>query len=255
MTVLEAIILGVVEGITEFLPISSTGHLILTGKLLGLPSTEFVTTFEIAIQLGAILAVVFLYGWTLISNLVLLKRVLFAFLPTAVLGLILYPVIKEHLLGNPNIVVWSLIIGGLIILIFEHYHDPKMVGYEDETITYAQSFLIGLIQVLAFIPGVSRAAATIMGGLFVGLSRYSAARFSFLLAIPTMGAAVALDLSQNAFAFTSTEYLALAVGFTTAFLVALGSIHYLMRYLEHHNFSIFGIYRIIVGIIFLLFIL
>lgn len=254
MNLIEAFILGVVEGITEFLPISSTGHLILTNEILDIPPTEFVTSFGIAIQLGAILAVVVLYGWQLLSNTDLLKKVLVAFLPTAALGLIFYPIIKDYLLGNSTIVVWALIIGGVIIIIFEHYHHPKMIGYEDETITYSQAFLIGLIQTIAFIPGVSRAAATIMGGLAVGLSRLSAARFSFLLAIPTMGAAVALDLSQNALAFTSGEYISLGVGFITAFLVALVSINYLMRYLEYHNFSIFGIYRIIIGLIFLLFV-
>jgi len=178
-----------------------------------------------------------------------------AFMPTAILGLIFYSIIKDVLLGNSLIVVWSLIIGGIIILIFEHNHDHKVVGFENETITYMQAFLIGLIQALAFIPGVSRAAATIMGGLFVGLSRFTAARFSFLLAIPTMGAAVTLDMSKSALNFSSNEYLLLGIGFTTAFLVALLSIKYLMRYLEHHNFSIFGVYRILIGIIFLLFIL
>ncbi|MBS3903436.1 MAG: undecaprenyl-diphosphatase UppP [Anaplasmataceae bacterium] len=254
MNLLEAILLGVVEGITEFLPISSTGHLILTTKLLGIPPTEFVTSFEIAIQLGAIMAVVVLYGWALITNISLLKRVVAAFVPTAILGLTLYSFIKEELLGNVAVVVWSLIIGGFIIIIFEHYHKPKIMGYQDETITYRQAIMIGLIQSISFIPGVSRAAATIMGGLFVGLSRWSAARFSFLLAIPTMSAAVAFDLLKTGANFTSNEYTLLGVGFITAFVMAMISIRYLMRYLEHHNFSLFGIYRIIVGLIFLLFI-
>src|SRR3989339_823008 len=164
MNFLSAIILGIVEGITEFLPISSTGHLILVSKLLSLPDTEFLKTFEISIQLGAILAVVVLYWRKLLVNKEIFKRVVVAFLPTAVIGLIFYKLIKTYLISNGLVVVYSLFIGGVILIIFEWWYGKKIKKKpaidEMENITYKQSFLIGIFQSLAMIPGVSRSGAT-----------------------------------------------------------------------------------------------
>lgn len=255
MTFLDAAILGVVEGITEFLPISSTGHLILASHLLSIPSTEFLKSFEISIQLGAILAVVVLY-WRSFFMLPVLKRLLVAFLPTAVIGLLLYSFIKTYLLGNVQVVVWALGIGGVVLILFEYFHKEHEAGADTpETITYQQSFFIGLFQSLAMIPGVSRSAATIAGGLLLGIRRTAIVEFSFLLAVPTMVAATGLDLIKNASQFASADFGLLAVGFITAFLVALFAIQFLLQYIRQHNFIPFGVYRIIIAVFFFLVIL
>ncbi len=255
MNLLDAAILGVVEGITEFLPISSTGHLILVSKLLGLPSTEFLSSFEIAIQLGAILAVVLLF-WRSFLNIEMLKRLAVAFLPTAVIGLALYSIVKTYLLGNPQVVLAALFFGGILLLVFEHFHTegPEAVA-SPETITYKQSFLIGLFQSVAIIPGVSRSAATILGGLWIGISRIAIVEFSFLLAVPTMAAATGLDLIQNYQTFSSADFAALAVGFVVSFVVAIAAIKFLLQYIRKHSFRAFGVYRIIVAIFFFLLVL
>ena len=252
MNLLDAAILGVVEGITEFLPISSTGHLILVPKLLGLPSTEFLSSFEIAIQLGAILAVVVLF-WRSFLNIEMLKRLIVAFIPTAVIGLALYSVVKTYLLGDPYVVLAALFIGGLLLLVFEHFHTegPEAVA-SPETITYKQSLLIGLFQSVAIIPGVSRSAATILGGLWIGISRIAIVEFSFLLAVPTMAAATGLDLIKNYQTFSSNDFAALAVGFVVSFVVAIIAIKFLLQYVRKHSFRAFGVYRIIVAIFFFL---
>jgi len=198
MNFLDVIILGIVEGITEFLPISSTGHLILASHLLGLNQTGFLKSFEIAIQLGAILSVVVLYGRSLLINAAVLKRVFVAFAPTAIFGLVFYNTIKKSLLGDSNVVLWSLFLGGIFLIIFEIVHREKDAQEEIISITYPQALLIGVFQSVAMIPGVSRSAATIVGGLMIGLKRKTIVEFSFLLAVPTMGAATALDLMKNA---------------------------------------------------------
>lgn len=250
MSIFYAFILGIIEGITEFLPISSTGHLILTADLLNIPISEFLKTFEISIQLGAILSVLVLYWKRLIVDKKLISKVVLAFLPTAVIGLIFYSFIKNVLLENNQVVLWSLFLGGIILLVYERWIRTPISGIDLNSITYKQSFLIGLFQSVSIIPGVSRAAATILGGLLVGLNRSTIVEFSFLLAIPTMGAATVLDLSKSADSFSSSQFGVLAVGFITAFFVSMVTIKWLLKYIQTHNFKIFGLYRIAVALLF-----
>ena len=254
MTILDSIILGIVEGITEFLPVSSTGHLILASNLLSIPPSNFLTSFEIAIQLGAIGAVVFLY-WRSFFDLKLLKKIIVAFLPTVAVGFLLYPFIKSYLLGNSMIVVASLALGGVILIVFELWHKENESAVSDsKEMSYGQALAIGLFQSIAVIPGVSRSAATILGGLLMGLKRVAIVEFSFLLAVPTMAAATGYDLFKNAGGFVSPDLVSLAIGFVVSFLVAMLSIKFLLGYIRNHSFIAFGIYRILVAIIFLIFI-
>jgi undecaprenyl-diphosphatase len=255
MTYLHAIILGIVEGITEFLPISSTGHLIVTGHLLGIPVSEFTKSFDIFIQLGAILAVVYFYRHTIFKTTETWKKVLAAFIPTAVVGLILYPFVKGFLLGNIEITIISFIVGGIILVAFELWQEPRR---KDESkmyktvaeVPYKSAIIIGLSQVIAMIPGVSRSATTVVSGELLSLSRKAVVEFSFLLAIPTMLAATSLDMLSMGFVFSTQEYLLLATGFTVSFFVALLVIKWLLSYVEKHSFIAFGMYRILAGLVF-----
>ena len=252
MDLIHAIIFGVVEGITEFLPVSSTGHLILTARLLGLSQTDFLKSFQIAIQLGAILAVVVLYGKTLLFDCKVFKRIMAAFIPTAIIGFIFYKIIKMWL-GDSHIVLWALFLGGVFLIVFDLWHreDAKAIAHVED-ISYRTASLIGLFQALSMIPGVSRAAATIIGGLVLGVQRKTIVEFSFLLAIPTMAAATGFDLLKNAHVFSFEHWRILTVGFGVSFIVALASIRFLLHYIQKHNFVVFGVYRILVVIIFLL---
>lgn len=252
MTILDSAILGVVEGITEFLPVSSTGHLILAGELLGLPSTEFLKSFEIAIQLGAIMAVVLLY-WRSFLDLGILKRILAAFIPTAVIGLLLHDLAKQYLLGNVTVVLVALAVGGVALIVFELLHKEKEEAMQDvRSITYKQAVVVGIFQAIAIIPGVSRSAATIVGGLVMGIGRVAIVEFSFLLAVPVMATATGLDLLKSAGTFSSADFANLAVGFVVSFVVALISIRFLLQYVRKHTFIPFGIYRILAALVFFL---
>lgn len=241
MTGIQAVILSIIEGVTEFLPISSTGHMILTGTLLNIAETDFIKSFEIIIQLGAILAVLFLYWKKFLWN----KHVVVAFIPTAIVGLVLYKYIKDVLLGNPWIVIWSLGIGGIALLVLEKFHTEKQ-----KTMTFFDAFIIGCAQSLSIIPGVSRAAATIAGALLLGIKRESAVEFSFLLAIPTMAAATGLDLLKNGRSFTGGEYELLTVGFVGAFVTALITVKWFIGFVKRHTFIPFAIYRIFAALAF-----
>jgi undecaprenyl-diphosphatase len=250
VNLLHALIFGIVEGITEFLPISSTGHLMLTARYLGIAQTEFVKSFEIAIQSGAILAVVMLYGRTLLKSWEIWKKILAAFLPTAVIGAILYKIIKHFLLADTNIVLWAFFSGGIALIVFEYFHREKADASDElRKISYLQAIMIGLFQSLAIVPGVSRAAATIVGGLVVGLKRRTIVEFSFLLAIPTMAAAMALDLIKSGQGFNQQQFSVLAIGFFVSFAVALIAIKFLLSFIKKHTFIPFGIYRILVAIL------
>lgn len=267
MNILQAVLLGVVEGITEFLPISSTGHLIIATDLLGITQTEFIKSFTVIIQLGAILAVVLLYWHELVTRKNLLLKVLTAFIPTAIVGFTLYPFIKVYLLGNIEVTLWALFIGGIALLLLEWYFQKSLrykvknkrsfssnekldvSGQQLVAINYKQSLLIGLFQSISVIPGTSRALATIFGGMIVGLSRKQAVEFSFLLAIPTMMAATGLDLVGTSFKFSSQEWMLLLIGFITSFIVAYLVIKWFIKYVSHHSFVAFGIYRIILAIL------
>lgn len=241
-----AAVLGVVEGLTEFLPVSSTGHLILASRLLGLAQSEFMKSFEIAIQLGAILAVVVLYRKTLFGDREALKRVVVGFIPTGVLGLALYKVVKHYLLGSDATVLWALFLGGVVLIAFESFHRSSPGGDADvRKITYRQALVIGAVQSLAMIPGVSRSAATVVGGLAQGIDRRTTVQFSFLLAVPTMLAATGLDLVKSAGSFGAGDFAAIAIGSAVSFLVALAAVRFLLRYVRTHTFIPFGIYRVV----------
>lgn len=260
MDFFQAFILGIIEGITEFLPISSTGHLILASRLLGIKG-EFAKTFEIAIQLGAIFSVAVLYAKLLLNSFEAWKRIVIAFIPTGIIGLAFYKIVKKYLLGNEMVVVWTLFIGGILIILFELWEKKRgkkaeEAGEEDITaISLKQSFLIGIFQSLAIIPGLSRSAATIIGGLLLGVNRKTIVKFSFLLAFPTMLAATGLDLLKSAGEFSPDDWGVLAVGLITSFIVAIFSIKFLLHFIEKHSFISFGIYRMIIAVLFLIFVL
>ena len=250
MDLIHAVMLGMVEGSTEFLPISSTGHLILAGELLHIQDEAFQKSFDIIIQLGAILSVVVLY-WRSFLKIELLKKLIVAFIPTGIIGLALYKVVKIYLLGNETVVLWSLFIGGLALIAFElWHHEREGAGSHVSNITYKQAALIGLAQSVAIVPGVSRSAATIVGGLSLGLTRATIVDFSFLLAVPTMAAATLLDLMKNASSFSSDQVGVLSVGFITSFIVALFSIKFLLQFVRQHTFIPFGVYRVVVALLF-----
>jgi undecaprenyl-diphosphatase len=250
MDTVTSIILGIVEGFSEFLPISSTGHLILAGRLLGAGTGDFVKSFEIAIQSGAILSVVVLYWRNLLVDLETIKKVAVAFVPTGIIGFLLYKTIKGFLLGSSTVVLWSLLLGGIVIILFEQLYHEKTGSTEDLAgITCKQSFWVGVFQAIAVIPGVSRSAATILGGLMLGMKRKVIVEFSFLLAVPTMLAATVYDLYKNGAAFSFSELNDLIIGFLTSFLIALASIKFLLGFVKNHTFVFFGIYRIILVLI------
>ena len=250
----QAIFLGIVEGVTEFLPISSTGHLIIAGKLIGFEGTT-ANVFEVVIQLGAILAVCVLYARKLLgvafglTNDPAARRfaiaVIVAFLPAAVLGLVLHDFIKQ-VLFSPLVVCASLVIGGIAILLIERWK-PVPVIAEVENLTALTSFKIGLFQCIAMISGVSRSGATILGALMLGVERKTAAEFSFFLAIPTMLGATVLDLWKARHDLNLDDSAVIAVGFVVAFLSAIVVIRWLVGFVSHHGFAVFGWYRIIFG--------
>ncbi len=257
MSLIQAIILAIVEGVTEFLPISSTGHLVLTATLLHINQTDFVKSFEIIIQLGAILAVVVLYFRLLRGHIALWKTLLVSFLPSMVVGLVLYKVIKAVLLGNPYVVLVMLFLGGIVILLLERkYKSMKSHTQVVTEVSFKQALFIGLCQSLSVIPGVSRAAATILGGMYVGLTRETAVEFSFLLALPTMLAASSLDIFESHASFAIGEnFFLLSVGFLVSFGVAFLSMKWLISFIRSHTFTPFGVYRIVISILYYVFVL
>ncbi|MGA2967705.1 MAG: undecaprenyl-diphosphate phosphatase [Candidatus Levyibacteriota bacterium] len=253
MNILQAVILSIVEGVSEFLPISSTGHMILAADILKVAQTGFVKDFEIIIQLGAILAIVVLYWNSLFKSIEVWKRIIVAFIPTGIIGLLLFKIVKNYLLGNLYITLISLFVGGIILILLELIYKEKEHHIETiEKMTLPKAFVIGLFQAIAIIPGVSRSAATIVGALFLGTKRKAAAEFSFILAVPTMLAATGLDLIKTNFSYSLNEWVILAVGFFGAFIVALVSVKLFLQYVQRNNFIIFGVYRIIAAILFYL---
>jgi undecaprenyl-diphosphatase len=260
MNFLHVVILSLVEGLTEFLPISSTGHMILASKLLGIAETDFLKTFEIVIQLGAIGAVVVLYFnkfWkSLTTNFDLIKKLIVAFIPTAIVGFTLYPLIKNVLLGSSAITLWALFIGGVVLIMIEYFLRKKTINHKAYGIqpSYRQAFIIGTFQSLSVIPGVSRAAATIVGGLLSGLDRPTATEFSFLLAVPTMVAATGLDLFKSRNTLLSGNISMLVLGTVLSFIFAIFAVKFLINFVKKHDFTAFGIYRIILAILFWIFV-
>lgn len=253
MTTAEAIIIAAVEGLTEFLPVSSTGHMILASSLLGIENDDFLKTFEISIQLGAILAIALMYVKRFFRGIDIYIKLAVAFIPTAILGFVAYGFIKEYLF-SPTVVSISLIIGGIIlILIDRRVNQQTSTMKEVEDISIRNSFFIGLIQSISMIPGVSRAGATIVGGVLNGFDRKQATEFSFLLAIPTMFAATGYDLLKTPVHFGRDEMMLLATGLITAFIFAWIAVKLFIKFIDRHGFAYFGWYRIVIGILFLFF--
>ncbi len=251
MNFFHVLLLGVIEGFTEFLPISSTAHLVLASKVLSLEETDFLKSFIIAIQSGAILSIVVLYWRTFIKNWEVNKRVLAAFIPTALVGFVFYHLIKNVLLESSFVILTMLFAGGIFLIVFERVHKEREGHAKGlETISYRKAVLIGLAQAVAVIPGVSRAAATIVGGMLLGVKRRTIVEFSFLLAVPTMAAATGLDILKNASSFSIEQTHLLFLGFAASFVSALFGVKFLLDYVKSNSFVNFGIYRIILAVVF-----
>lgn len=256
MTVYQAILLAVIEGLTEFLPVSSTGHMILGSSLMGIQSDNFVKLFTVAIQLGAILSVIVLYFKRFFQTIGFYFKLLVAFLPAVFFGLLLSDKI-DQLLESPLGVAIALLIGGVILLFVDKWFKNGNIDNTDD-VSYATAFKIGLFQCISMIPGVSRSASTIVGGMSQKLSRKAAAEFSFFLAVPTMfGATVKklFDFYQDGFVISQEQINLLLIGNIVAFIVAMLAIRYFITFLQTSGFRIFGWYRIIVGGIILILLL
>lgn len=249
---LYALILGIVEGLTEFLPVSSTGHMILATTILGIniKNGEFWSHFLIIIQLGSILAVLFVFWHKLLQGFKLWFKLAIAFIPTGLIGLFVYGFIKN--LFNGYVVVFMLIFGGAVFIVLELKHRGKNYAVNSlDSISFKQAFFIGLIQSLAMIPGTSRSGASIIGGLLLGLNRKVATEFSFLLALPTMMSATAYSVYKEPSILSNTNSLIpLLIGFITAFVVAVFAIKIFLKFISKFDFIVFGIYRIVLGVLF-----
>ena len=251
MDIFQAVIIAIVEGITEFLPVSSTGHMIIASSLMGIEKEDFTKLFTVAIQLGAIMAVVVLY-WRKFLDFAKWQfylKLIVAVIPAIILGLLFSDKIDE-LLESPTTVGITLILGGVVLLFIDKFFLKPTIHQESE-ISYGKSFVIGMWQCIAMVPGVSRSAATIIGGMQQKLSRKLAAEFSFFVAVPTMAAATGYKLLKGYKTFTSEHIKLLAVGNVVAFIVAIIAIKFFIGFLQKHGFRLFGWYRIIAGIILL----
>ena len=259
MEIIHVAVLSIVEGVTEFLPISSTAHQIIVSHLLSMPQTDFLATFEIAIQIGAIAAVVVLFYKKILANKPLFYKACVGFVPTGILGVLLFKHIKL-LLSSSFVPIAALFIGGIAIIGIEMYLKSGDIRHKTEDrkfktlekMSYKDALIIGLIQSISMVPGVSRSAATIFGGMLLKFDRESAVEFSFLLAIPTMIAATGLDIVKSAHTFSSLQIVDLIIGTLISFVVALIVVKWLLRFVTKNNFVGFGIYRIIISIIYFL---
>ncbi len=255
MEIYQAVLLGIIEGITEFLPISSTFHLIFAEQILGLEQTEFLKFFTVFIQAGGILAVLSLYGRELWTNRHLTKKVLLSFIPTAIFGFAFYKLIKGFFFENNLLMLAVFMIFGLIFIIYEWLlQKNKQVQTQDiASLSWQQSLLIGLAQALAVLPGVSRAGVVILAMMMLGQKRTEAAKYSFLLAVPTILGTAGFDLlkTQADLQISSQEILLVGVGFAVSFAVALIVLRWLIRYLQTNSLTIFGYYRLALGLILL----
>lgn len=256
MTYIHAIILAIIEGLTEFLPVSSTGHMIIGSSLMGIADEDFTKLFTIVIQLGAILSVVVIYWKRFFQSLDFYFKLLVAFIPAAILGVLFSDKIDD-LLESPLTVAISLVIGGIVLLFVDKWFQNPTIKSEKET-PYLNALKIGFYQCLAMIPGVSRSAATIIGGMQQKMTRSAAAEFSFFLAVPTMFGATAkktYDFIKHDVSFTGEQINLLILGNIIAFLVAFLAIKSFIKYLTKNGFKVFGVYRIIVGLIIIILIL
>lgn len=255
MDIVQSIIIGIVEGITEFIPISSTGHMIIAQKLLGIPENEFTQMFTVAIQLGAILAVVVLYWKKFFDfkNLHFYFKLIIGVVPAIILGLIFSKKIDE-LMESSTVIALAILIGGVVLIFIDKFFNHPEVNSEKE-VSYGKSFKIGIWQCLAMIPGTSRSAASIIGGMQQKLTRSAAAEFSFFLAVPTMIAATGYKLFKHYHTnggFTMPEIKLLLIGNAVAFVVALLAIKFFIEFLKKHGFRLWGIYRTILGVVLLI---
>ena len=251
MDILQAIIIGAIEGFTEFLPISSTGHMIVASEFLGIEQSNLIKAYEVIIQFAAILAVVLLYREKInFKEIDLWSKIMGAFLPLAIIGFLLKDWIKEIFVIET--VAWMFIVGGIIFIVVEYFHnDEEKPAKEVEEITWGQSMIIGFAQVLSLVPGTSRAGATIIAGMLSGVNRKASTEFSFLLAIPVMTAVSGYDLLKHYDEFMGADLTAFFIGFIVAFVVAYITIKLFIVFLQRFTFVAFGVYRIIFGIILL----
>ena len=249
----HAIVLAIIEGLTEFLPISSTGHMIIASAFMGIASDEFVKMFTVAIQFGAILSVLVLYWKKFLQSVDFYIKLIIAFIPAAIFGLLLNDYI-DALLDNPWVVAVMLIVGGIVLLFVDKIFAKNELAVEEQELSKKKALIVGFFQVIAMIPGVSRSAATIIGGLTQKLNRKNAAEFSFFLAVPTMLAATAYKMLkyQLAVGFSSADIKILCLGNLVAFVVALLAIKGFIGFLTKYGFKFFGYYRIIVGVLLLI---
>ena len=252
MDIIQAIIIGIIEGFTEFLPISSTGHMIVASEFLGIEQSAVIKAYEVIIQFSAILAVMLLYREKInLKEIVLWEKLFVAFLPLAIVGFLLKDWVKEFF--NISTVAWMFIIGGIIFIVVEYFHnDEEKETKEVDDVSWKQSLIIGFGQILSLIPGTSRAGATIIAGMLGGVSRKASTEFSFLLAIPVMMAVSGYDLLKHYKDFIGADLTAFVVGFVVAFVVAYATIKLFIVFLQRFTFVAFGIYRIVFGIILLM---
>lgn len=254
---LTALILGALEGLTEFIPVSSTGHLLLAGRFLGFESAGH--TFEVVIQLGSILALFSVYA-TKIAQVFSAARheewarraiisLGLAFLPSVFVGVLLYRIIKEVFFETPLLIAVMLILGGIVLLVVDRYA-ARVARHDDAfAIPYGKSLAIGFCQCLAMVPGVSRSGATIVGAMLMGVDKRAAAEFSFLLSMPTMMAAVAYDIYKNRDVLSFDDWSNILIGFVTAFVVSVLVVRWLLDFVSRHGYAAFGWWRIIVGLL------
>ena len=260
MNIFHAFILGIVEGLTEFLPISSTAHLIVASRILHIPQTDFQKFFEVFIQFGAILAVAVLFAKELLTHRKLIYSLILSFLPTAVIGFVLYKIIKNVFFEAYGLMVFVFIVFGIVFIVQELW--LKKTGREKQhrsvdMMTATQAVIVGLAQSLAVIPGVSRSGIVIVCLLFLGFRRDESAKYSFLLALPTIAAASLYDLykSRNVLMGAGGNISALVVGFVMSFIVAYMAIRWFIKYLQKHSLAEFGVYRIVGGLIWAVFLI
>ena len=249
MDIIQAIIIGIIEGFTEFLPISSTGHMIVAAKFLGVAENDLTKAYEVIIQFAAILAVILIYRDKLSpKRVVLWQKLIVAFLPLGAIGFVFRHQIKD--LFSVPVVAWMFIIGGIVFLIVEFFYkeEAKARTSDIDAVSWKQAIWIGIAQVAALVPGTSRAGATIIGGLLTGLDRKTSAEFSFLLAIPVMAAVSGYDLLKHYHEFAHANWGAFAIGFAVAFVVAWLTIKLFIAFLQRFTFNAFGVYRIVLGV-------
>ena len=252
MTIFDSIILGIVEGLTEFLPVSSTAHLVLTGDLLGIEQNSFTTAYEIIIQIAPIFSVMFIYYERLFQSISLWLKLFIAFIPTGLVGLLFHKQIEAMFSANSTVAL--MIVTGVAFILIEYFYKEKTHTVSDlEKVSVKQSVYIGLFQVLSLIPGISRSGTTILGAMLVGLKREVAMSFSFLLAIPTMGAASGYMLLKEYNALSMDHFWLLAVGFVVSFLTGWVAVKGFLAIVSRYNFMPFGIYLIASGLLFGLF--